>query len=266
MKCGNCEKNIPDGSKFCMYCGSEVQVGLTCHYCGFMGIPSGAFFCPACGAALRREANVALDTLKIGDYYYSDGTFSSHLDKSKTCVGVVFSLETTGIEKAHGWTHGQIVALEDAEDECGSCVWGTDGDLPAPHVFKEESVALQDQNGYLYTHSGYTNGDDFEAFKMARCYSISLPTCTSGWYLPSLGQWRDILTNLGKITVTDDVFSFDLVKTLENLYFLNIQSTDYWSSTAKDASNSWGVSFFYYGCVYSFNRQSACRVRTVAAI
>ena len=64
MKCGNCEKNIPDGSKFCMYCGSEVQVGLTCHYCGFMGIPSGAFFCPACGAPLRREANVALDTLK----------------------------------------------------------------------------------------------------------------------------------------------------------------------------------------------------------
>lgn len=235
MKCGNCEKNIPDGSKFCMYCGSEVQVGLTCHYCGFMGIPSGAFFCPACGAPLRREANVALDTLKIGDYYYSDGTFSSHLDKSKTCVGVVFSLETTGIEKAHGWTHGQIVALEDAEDECGSCVWGTDG-------------------------------DGFEAFKMARCYSVSLPTCTSGWYLPSLGQWRDILTNLGKITVTDDVFSFDLVKTLENLCFLNIQSTDYWSSTAKDASNSWGVSFFYYGRVYSFNRQSACRVRTVAAI
>lgn len=263
MKCGKCEKNIPDGSKFCMYCGSGVQAELACHYCGFSGIPLGASFCPVCGAQLRKEADVAWDTLKIGDYYYNDGTFSTQLDESKICVGVVFSLETTEIEKAHGWTHGQIVALEDAGDKKYKWGRGPAGDLPA-HVYEEESVALQDRNGYLYTHSGYTDGDNFEAFNMARCYPVLLPTCTSGWYLPSLGQWRDILTNLGKVTVTDEGY-FDNIEAWKNLDFLNIGVGFYWSSTAGGGSSSWGV-YFLSGNVSTTNRQGAYRVRPVAAI
>ena len=262
MKCGKCEKEIPDGSKFCMHCGSEVQAELTCHYCGFSGIPLGASFCPVCGAQMKQEANVAWDTLKIGDYYYNDGTFSTQLDKSKICVGIVFSLETTEMEKAHGWTHGQIVALEDAGDE--KYIWGPIRDLPAPHVFEEKSATLQDRNGYLHTHSGNTNGDDFEAFNMARCYPVSLPACTSGWYLPSLGQWRDILTNLGKVTVTD-TGRFEETEALENLDFLNIEESFYWSSTAYNASGSWNV-YFSIGYVNANGRQNAYRVRPVGAI
>lgn len=265
MKCANCEENIPDGSKFSMYCGSEVQVELTCHYCGFMGIPLGAFFCPVCGVRLRQEVNVAWDTLKIGDYYYSDGTFSSQLDKSKICVGVVFSLETTGIEEAHGWTHGQIVALEDAGNG-QKYRWGSAGNLPAPHNLKNGVGALRDYNGYLYAHSGYTNGEDFEAFNIARHCSILLPECTSSWYLPSLGQWKDILTNLGKVTLTgENIYFFQKTKALDKLAFIDIKNDFYWSSTAKDASNSWGV-YFNGGYVYTHTRQNAFHVRLVAAI
>lgn len=264
MKCGNCEKNIPDGSKFCMYCGSEAQVGLTCHYCGFMGIPLGAFFCPACGARLRQEANVAWDTLKIGDYYYSDGTFSSQLDKSKTCVGVVFSLETTEIEKAYGWTHGQIVALEDAGNG-QKYRWGTVGKLPAPHTFVDKCAALQDRNGYLYTHSNYIDKADFEAFNIARHYSVLLPECTSGWYLPSLGQWRNVLGNLGKVTFMGEAFFYsEKTEVLKRLAFIDIKDDSYWSSSAEDVSNAWNVNFTF-GYI-RINRQCASRVRSVAAI
>src|SRR5574344_1089622 len=55
-----------------------------------------------------------LAQLKIGDFYYNDGTFSTVQDSTKTCIGVVFSLKTSPAEQKQGWTHGQIVALANA--------------------------------------------------------------------------------------------------------------------------------------------------------
>lgn len=206
--------------------------------------------------------------LRIGDFYYSDGTFSHKRSDAKTCVGVVFTLQTTVAERKHGWTHGQIVALKDAGNG-REYVWGPCDELPAPHKEYVYSDALQDRDGYLYTHSGYTNGNDFAAFDAARRFSVPLPAGkTSGWYLPSIGQWGDILKNLGKVTLKkngDNLTEFNNTEAVKKMGFINMKKrTSYWSSTECNAFSSWVVSFSI-ALVYAPSRLDVKRVRPLAA-
>lgn len=60
----------------------------------------------------------------VGDYYYSDGTYSADLNPKKECIGVVFQVgqhandcsdySQTGIGEAA--CHGYVVALQDASE------------------------------------------------------------------------------------------------------------------------------------------------------
>ena len=65
---------------------------------------------------------------KIGDYYYSDGTWSSDYKASKTCIGIVFALSKeqdgdidVSLKES---MHGRIVALQDLDKKYA---WGSYG-------------------------------------------------------------------------------------------------------------------------------------------
>lgn len=67
---------------------------------------------------------------KVGDYYYSDGTWSTSYNENKECIGIVFALS----EKAYGdidvslkaSEHGRIVALKNLQEGVWSWynIWG----------------------------------------------------------------------------------------------------------------------------------------------
>ena len=266
MKFNSCGRIIPDGSKYCMYCGSEARMELSCSHCGFKAIPSEALFCPVCGMRLTLKVDDCWDNLKIGDYYYSDGSFSTHLDQLKTCVGIVFSLETTAEEKKHGWTHGQIVALEDAGGG-KRYVWGL-GELLITSYVHEWRDAKKDKDGYLYSNSIYVSGIKYEAFAAARKFSALLPSeKTSGWYLPSVGQWVEIIENLGQVSILGDGFGcFDGDRTWRaKLAFLNFSIDVYWTSLQGGSSTAWYINMSS-GCINTPYKTYACRVRPVSAI
>lgn len=72
----------------------------------------------------RQDAHITTQPAKIGDYYYSDQTWSTEYNKEKTCIGIVFALseEKDGdinVSLAESM-HGRIVALEDL----GKYAWG----------------------------------------------------------------------------------------------------------------------------------------------
>lgn len=221
--------------------------------------------------------------VKIGYFFYTDGSFSVKLNKGKVCVGIVFSLETTETEKAHGWTHGQIVALEDAN--YGNPVVWEQGDkyhdLPFPHVNYQwdDSMgwfsARKDKEGYLYTHSeSVWNIKKYEAFQVAKQYKGTLPEGkTSGWYLPSIGQWADIITHLGKaeVTHTEPLTSPSVVfdGNTEGLKSLQIQKTRYWSATEESGGAAYLAWFRTNGFLgqidVSGTINTKCNVRSVAA-
>ena len=137
--------------------------------------------------------------LRIGDYYYEDGTFSHILAEGKTFVGLVFSLETSKEEKIHGWTHGQIVAVRDAFNFSKTISsWGIATDQVLKYADANPNGFSRSRDvGYLMSHLDCVeNNPEFVPFQIAAQYDGKLPYGkTSGWYLPCIAQWRTLFEN-----------------------------------------------------------------------
>jgi len=282
-KCINpiCNHEIPDDSVSCPFCSMKWK--LVCPECGFEGIPDGAAFCPHCGhrfglcnfppksgakantsSVYQKNVDAAtdnhMDDVRIGDYFYSDGTVSHMPIAGRKPAGIVFSLKTTPTEKDKGWTHDLIMALKPASlsvfrietyyssemlsrtvlQDTTQLLWGDEKILPSPHrYFPDVKKALEDRDGYVHTYSGNTDTDCFEAFRAARDFDVELPKgTTSGWYMPALGQLREILENLfnGKFKLAEPEFE------LESECF-DLQCSKYGCSMSK-VGDLWSSSQF----------------------
>jgi membrane protease subunit (stomatin/prohibitin family) len=55
VRCPNCHKDIPFGSKFCPECGANLSATVTCPECGAT-LPVGSKFCPNCGHKMGAAA------------------------------------------------------------------------------------------------------------------------------------------------------------------------------------------------------------------
>ena len=207
------------------------------------------------------------DDLKIGDYFYSDGTWSDgglrkiYTDGSveiaspkpapvqtnpttgadRAVVGIVFQTDKSRIgakekEKLGGENnvHGLVMSVKNAATNQQWCTsWSIDEGL-TKCVTKADNY--NDISGYgncEQIRSNRNNFDNYPAFKDADGYNTTcpVPTTTTGWYLPSSGQWWDIFQNLGGITALADK---DQQTSLERVDFS-------WSSQSKisAALNSW---------------------------
>lgn len=137
--------------------------------------------------------------VRIGDYFYEDGSISHEIAKGKEIVGMVFSLETSEEEKKQGWIHGQIIAMHDAS----LCVtnnqsWGVPTNEIMQFAVQSPQKYNKNDNGYEISHREcIVNNEDFSPFYVASKYFVQLPFgLTSGWYLPSVSQWRKLYENM----------------------------------------------------------------------
>lgn len=155
-------------------------------------------------------------------------------EQQKACIGIVYSTDTgrigkeaTKALKTNGVSspHGLVMALTNASD---GCQWGNNkkdennGGMDGT-PFKENTNNLKKQynnvDGYGETHwiiNTYgSNGntalrDTYAAFYYASLYGTkesktkqyATPANTTDWFIPGMGQWWDILSNLGKIDLS----------------------------------------------------------------
>lgn len=204
-------------------------------------------------------------SVEIGDYYYSDGTLSHTLDTNKESMlaGRVFSTKTTKYEKEQGWTHGKIVALDNASSKF--CNWGsTDHDLLGNHInVNYNKEAKYDCSGFQYTLNTDTLPKSYGAFHQVFSYEVKIPG-TSGWYLPSVGEWVDIMENLAK-TGVDENLKFDGVKAGASLLkSINLTPGYYWTSLELNADKAWYINVGS-GEIGATSKIGKCKVRTIAA-
>lgn len=165
--------------------------------------------------------------IKVGDYYYSDGSIcpKEFPANPEGCIGVIFSTkanneptldETDGDTKC---THGYVLSLHNATGHATnlSSIWDylmwsvAPTDLNALGLTTTTNVSelLLDMNGYNYTqilisNDVVDNGDNclkqailsYGAASNATA-KYAAPLCTSGWFVPSVGQYVELIKNFG---------------------------------------------------------------------
>lgn len=143
------------------------------------------------------------DTVMIGDFVFSDGTWGSLADNSgKTPVAIIFSNTPSIFDFNAGYTHGYAMALKDV----GSYKWAgdyTDTGIPPTSDYWGWQDCSSEMDGRRNT--SFINSTDFPAgYAAATTFNsqVAAPSGTSGWFLPSCGQWYTIFVNLGGISAT----------------------------------------------------------------
>lgn len=211
------------------------------------------------------------EDLKMGDYYYSDGTTSdgglrvtvngvaqdytaTDTEPGKTILGVVFYVgrhpEDNGdyIDKNGNpmTVHGYVINKTEGTDQHhngGGTNWGT-------------FVSTTDFNGYFNTQKlqaippGYN-----DMMNYVRSLS-NAPQTTSGWFLPSIGQLIYIKKNYSQVIDK----SFQKCGGVMGRGWQHY----YWTSTEVDASNSYNINWDS-GNYGSKAKNSGAMVRTALA-
>jgi hypothetical protein len=103
--------------------------------------------------------------------------------------------------------------------------------------------------------AGHSSHGHAAATAAASNNDTAAPTGTSGWFLPSLGQWNLIVQGLaskkaGSAVTTDLTESENNTYKAENLNSVitdaggtGINTDGQWSSTEKDSDNAWRINF-----------------------
>jgi len=288
---------------------SATNTSIWGYYCTTTSANTNQIFNKAVKAAAGTYQTMNVDntststsyTMSIGDYYLNDGSVIPNATKNtyllSKAIGVVFDTSTSTTDQGHGWTHGYVMSLTNAST---SASWDTSADIDeagdtfGSFTYKDYSgdnasytVYITNKDGYSETKAinniRYTSlQSNYQAFYYALNYGTSSiggtqyvapPNNNSGWFLPSIGQWYDIYTNLGKMSTTPVSYSTGTCNWLNtnssgtslcagniNAYMANASSivtTDYflknssisaewyWSSTEYNGSNS------YYADLYN---------------
>lgn len=188
--------------------------------------------------------------LKIGDYFYSDGTTSDgglrgiYADGSlkmadvkpapvegKTVIGIVFqtdparigaaekeALAAKGVKKPHGL----VIAVKNAAMEVPWSRNRTDTDLPNVSTV---AACYEDIDGFSHTHAIWSSQDytgdpnTYPAFKAVADYTVPAPGRTTGWFLPSIGQLWNLFEILGDVAALKE--PRNRTSQLEETYWTN---------------------------------------------
>ncbi len=171
---------------------------------------------------------------EVGYYYYNDGTCSPDYTSgsSPACIGIVFKTGAGEGDNISNYTagtfadnviHGYVVALKNIDGERKS--WGN-----------ISNVSLHTDNAKFYGYSNtqaIKNAASYDETNFWACYqAINYPTAapissTSGWYLPSLGEYNALWQVYSEIqSKLTDAGGTDM----------KINYGFYWTSSKKNSS------------------------------
>lgn len=183
---------------------------------------------------------------QIGDFYYSDGTWSSKMDYDKTPIGIVFQTDLSRMGEAEkaaltakGITepHGLVLSLKEYKE--GMLPW-TSGIRDEVNYDPPRYVAVPIEDITDYTTAATCNADlsglantqviwelikdddldkvnTYPVFSAAKRFNASTPAPekSTGWFVPSFAQLYDVFANLanqkeklaGKLNDEDIIYS-----------------------------------------------------------
>lgn len=253
-------------------------------------------------ASCKVTVSTGASDLNIGDFYYSDGTWSQELDQSRTLVGIVFwtgnpTLTDPTLAKDHPeCTHGYAVALQ--ENSTG-LPWMVDydtytavtqsGDITrwfSANAPEYESLLMGNENrDRLGIAQGYNNTKALEEFNAANPAYTTLaqyaveyretapaPEASSDWYIPSPKELSLLCTG----NYDGDLMGLDLmfqtnIRDLVNSKLSTAEGStplsdelQYWSSSVAGVPTAFTINMMF-AWVSLANINSVLPVRCILA-
>lgn len=192
----------------------------------------------------RTLATQTVSDPKVGDYFYSDGTWSDggliSIDltgqnavwadnkpapiEGKTVVGIVCNVDPARIapeDKAAGFTHGYVIACKNATDPGKSnysqypeSIWygAPYSEIDVTKVTKIGKSCYERVSGSVDTRDMLAAYPDNPAVSVPMFYyctsgfPVAAPENTSGWFVPSIGQLWDCIANFCSGAVADRLY------------------------------------------------------------
>lgn len=248
-----------------------------------------------CGGLTEQcSVTVMMPDAKVGDYYYSDGTWSSELNGNKQVIGVVFwvgdpSFNDNALKSEHpDCKHGLVIALNETESK-----WQEDWNLFGSSIDSwitsntdYAGIATGTNMGDpLNTIIGYNNTCGIEAFHtdpsndawpvLVMQYIMNYreehpaPETSSDWYLPSIKELSLLITgiydnniyNIGNNTsnrpfINERLSSIQEASLISESKMYHSSSENLWSYTYQ-ISNT--------GMLMAYDKSYSCLVRAVLA-
>ena len=242
-------------------------------------IPFGATYtledpAPATGHALSASV--------VGEIVCSDGLAYAAADKDNLPTGVtavaIVAYLGDGDTSDNTYNNGLAIAMSNANGGSG-CDWGDWG--ATYHCVSESNdiaTAIGYKDGISSTNTLTTDGHTHNAATAAASNNgTAAPTGTSGWFLPSIGQWNLIVQGLASkkagSAVTTDITKWDDNDTYKasnlNSVITDAGGTgfngDYHSSTQYDSEECWHMCISS-GSAWNYAFYAGDYVRSVLAI
>ena len=227
-------------------------VEITATTSGNWAVPSGQSHKSAkCTVTISEAEN----DVKVGDFYYSDGTTSSSLQAGKTVIGIVISRDnatSTDKKLPAGCTHGVVMALGE-----GYGVWSSSYDAGRVNSWATQN-GYENTTGVYYSNAywsymrneygnkllGYNNTSALKEYiknngytsgilDALAAYQIALPETASELYIPSIAEMDAVAKNFEVINAAlKAAGGTEFVKdTTDN------QNDAYWTTSENEASS-----------------------------
>lgn len=140
--------------------------------------------------------------VKIGDIYYCDGTWSSTLRGKKEPLGIVFHAgkhekDSQNYNGKPGSVKGYVVALNDADASSERAAFGSGADISGFDTDTEKFTGYE-RTQTMKGATGFSS-ETHRAVWQAVNHTPAAPEGSSGWYLPSLGEWNVLWQNYGTV-------------------------------------------------------------------
>lgn len=219
----------------------------------------------------------------VGSVVTTDGnvyaTVAAASAASKTAVAVIAYVGTAGsVDASSGTYKGLAVALSDANSG-SNCKWAESYENCLSSTQTSDIVtALGFKNGITCTSTLTGDGHTHAAATAAASNNgTTAPTGTSGWFMPSMGQWNLIVQGLatkkaGSAVTTDLIyFSGNPTYKADNLNSVitdaggtGFQKSFYWASTEKTHVGAWAI-YFGDGYAIQYAKDTNRYVRSIIA-
>jgi hypothetical protein len=203
----------------------------------------------------------------VGFLYYSDGTYSQTYDSNKTPIGLIVSTNPDFCENNQGYGHGLVMALYNATDQ------SMEMESHSYYTLHNTINGAYGDNSGLTPTKAHPSSSPYYIASALYEKKVPSPDSSSGWFLPSMGQWWNMAEevvvnryfmklNLSDQKKNDSALNFENADDANNIakYFSLLMSningftsykdldlsTGYWSSTGHRVPPL-SISDWYFG-------------------